>query len=109
LRSNTASIQLAQCTASSFAASRSGAQPTSWRRDEAQLRPHPAFWCVRYQPIPIQLGYTIFRIEIFPPCKLTNRHTMTADPVAFWCVCYRATPIQLSCTFFFRMEISPVL
>jgi hypothetical protein len=32
-----------------------------------------AFWCVRYQAIPIQLGCTFFRIEIFPPSKLTNR------------------------------------
>jgi hypothetical protein len=45
LRSNTASIQLAQCTASSFAASRSGARPTSWRRDEAQPRPHRVLVC----------------------------------------------------------------
>jgi hypothetical protein len=68
-----------------------------------------AFWCVRYQAIPIQLGCTFFRIEIFPPCKLTIRRTMTANPVAFWCLCYRATPIRLRCTFFYRMEISSVL
>jgi hypothetical protein len=45
LRSHTASIQLAQCTASSFFASRSGARPTSWRRDEAQVRPHRLLVC----------------------------------------------------------------
>jgi len=45
LRSHTASIQLAQCTESSFAASRSGARPTGWRRDEAQARPHRLLVC----------------------------------------------------------------
>ncbi len=45
LRSHTASIQLAQCTESSSAASRSDARPTSWRRDEAQARPHRLLVC----------------------------------------------------------------
>jgi hypothetical protein len=47
-----------------------------------------AFWCVRYQAIPMQVGCMFFLIEIFSPYKLTSRLTMTADPVAFWCLYY---------------------
>jgi hypothetical protein len=49
-----------------------------------RMRDPTAFWCVRYQAIPMQVGCIFFLIEIFPPC------------------------IQLRCTFFFRIEISSV-
>jgi len=106
LHSHTASIQLAQCTASSFAVSGSGARPTSWRRDEAQARPHRLLVCA-LPSYTYAVGCIFFLIETFPPpCKLTSRLTMTADPLAFWCLYYRARRIQLRCTFFFRIEIS---
>jgi hypothetical protein len=34
-----------------------------------------AFWCVRYQAIPMQVGCIFFFIEIFLPCKWTSRLT----------------------------------
>jgi len=47
--------------------------------EETKRKRNPtAFWCVCYQAIPMQVGCIFFLIEIFSPCKLTNRLTMTA-------------------------------